>query len=333
MHPLEFHAFSDLPKEIRLQIWKHALPSPRLIEIFFSNKNDPTIQNHYGWHFKGEWIWASSPIPRSSLLDVVDEARRVLLESYEQVSISNEVESNSSTIFVDFARDTLLLKRLAIDCLVDMASEWNASIRKFPVPGWVSQVQNLAVITHGYRSWAPDWAMSPFLGLSAVRNQVKNQEKDVDFLISVFETFPRLKLLCLVIDGRKPGVDVNDSVTLSEPTDEHEDYYEENGRIKALEWVQKLQSELKLKLQTPRDCSLRLSLLITGEDTAELERRWDYINGGCRFCAPEYIGHRPWSTSPQSSRRSSEVDEDDSDSEDSLPPTCSFRDPTSSDDD
>ena len=329
MHPPKFHVFPDLPQEVRLQIWKHALPPPRLIEIHFSNKNNPTIQNHYDWYFQGKWIWSSSPIPRSSLLDAVDEARRVLLESYEQVSISNEVESSFPSTFIDFARDTLLLKRLAIDCLFDMASEYNASIRKFPVPGWVSQVQNLAVITQGYSAWAPDWAMAPFLGLSVVRNQVQNQEQDVDFLISVFETFPRLKLLFLVIDGRKPGIDIKGPVTLSEPTNEHEDYYEENGRIKALEWVQKLQSELKLKLQTPRDCNVRLSLLITGEDTAELERRWDYINAGCRFCSPEYKGHRPWSTSPQSSRRSSEVDEDDSDS---LPPICSFRDPTSSDD-
>ena len=131
-------------------------------------------------------------------------------------------------------------------------------------------------------------------------------------------------------DGRKPDVDANGSVDLSEPTDEHEDYYEENGRNKALEWVQKLQGKLKLKLQTPRDCSVRLSLLITGEDTAELERRSDYIHAVCRFCAPEYKGHRPYSTSSQSSKRSSEVDEDDSDS---LPPICSFRDPTPSDDD
>lgn len=247
MHPPEFHAFPDLPNEIRLQIWKHALPSPRLIEIHFSNKNDPTIQNQYGWHFKGEWIWESSPIPRSSLLDVVDEARHVLLEFYEQVSISNEVESNPSSSYIDFGRDTILLRRLAIDCLVDMASEYNASIRKFPVPGWVSQVQNFAVITQGYRSFAPDWPVSPFLGLSAVSNQSKSQEQDVDFLISVFETFPRLKLLFLVIDGRKPGVDANGSVALSEPTDEHEDYYEENGRKKALEWVQKLQGELRVE--------------------------------------------------------------------------------------
>lgn len=264
------------------------------------------------------------------MLDAVDEARRVFLESYEQVSISNEVESSSPSTFIDFARDTLLLKRLAIDCLFDMASEYNASIRKFPVPGWVSQVQNLAVITQGYSPWAPGWAVAPFMGLSVVRNQVRNQERDVDFLISVFETFPRLKLLFLVIDGRKPGIDIKGPVTLSEPTDEHEDYYEENGRIKALEWVQKLQSELKLKLQTPRNCSVRLSLLITGEDTADLERRWDYINGGCRFCSPEYKGHRPWSTSPRSSR-SSDMDEDDSDSDE--PPTCYFRDPTPSDDD
>jgi hypothetical protein len=168
------------------------------------------------------------------LLDVVDEARHVLLKFYEKVSISNEVELNSSISYVDFGRDTILLRRLAIDCLVEMASECNASIRKFPAPGWVSQVQNLAVITQGYRSFAPDWPVSPFLGLSAVSNQSKSQERDIEFLISVFETFPRLKLLFLVIDGRKPGVDANGSVAISEPTDEHEDYYEENGRNKAL---------------------------------------------------------------------------------------------------
>jgi hypothetical protein len=51
--------------------------------------------------------------------------------------------------------------------------------------------------------------ISPLVGLSAVFNQVNAQERDVDFLNSVFETFPRLGLPFLVIDGRKPGVDVS----------------------------------------------------------------------------------------------------------------------------
>lgn len=328
MHLLEFHIFPDLPKEIRLQIWKHALPLPRLIEIQFANKKDPAIQDHYRWHKRGEWIWSCSSVLRSPLWDTSNEARHVLLESYEQVSISNEVGSNSSSSSINFGRDTFLLKRLAVDCLVDMASGQNASIRKYPVPVWVSKVQNLAAITQGYRSYRPHWNMSPFEGLFAPSNKAEYQEQDVDFLISVFNTFPRLKSLFLVIDGRKPGVDIDDSTALSEPTDEYEDHYEENGRKKALEWVQELQSLLRSKLQTTRDCSVRLSLLITGENTTELERRWDYLHAACRFSAPEYTGHRPCSQSPIS-------DEDDEDDSYDQPPTvdCFCRDPGSEDDD
>jgi 2EXR family len=327
-----FHHFSGLPKEIRLQIWKYAMPPPRLIEFRFINKEDPSIRDHYGWFRKGDWTWKTSSAPHPSLLGVSSEARKVVLEFYRCVSICDKKTRDSVRIYIDFERDTILLPRLAFDCLVDIVEECNRRVREYLVPGWASSIRNVAIITQGHRSVLRDLTMSPFVGLFAASDKAKWQQSDVNFLVSVFEHFPRLKWLLLVIDGRMP--DTGAPFKLVEPTAAYEDRYEENGRSKALDWVQQLQHDLRAKGLTPRDICVELSLLINGEDTPELERRWDYYHACCRFYAPGYEGHRSYSESPPLPRSSG----DEGDSDDWSPSanggfSCLLRDVTTSDED
>jgi hypothetical protein len=99
-----FHLFPTLPTEIRLKIWRHALP-PRIIEIRFRGLPN-CVGNSYGSlepHF-------TSRIPRP--LHVCRESRTEALRHYELnfgLDTSSLMDTNRECagIYVDFEKDIL----------------------------------------------------------------------------------------------------------------------------------------------------------------------------------------------------------------------------------
>jgi hypothetical protein len=85
-----FHCFQDLPKEIRIKIWKLAASSPRIIAIHYSSTSDECYYGGFKQHgsiFKPCYImrfnisrnWNTSP----ALRQVCIESRSETLEFYK----------------------------------------------------------------------------------------------------------------------------------------------------------------------------------------------------------------------------------------------------------
>jgi hypothetical protein len=93
--PRTFSKFGLLPAEIRCQIWREALPGPRVIEI---RNNSPQKPLNVEPAFRG--ITSTCRIP--SLLHVCREAREEALKSYE---LSFAIGEMPSKVYIDFNRD------------------------------------------------------------------------------------------------------------------------------------------------------------------------------------------------------------------------------------
>lgn len=90
-----FNPFMNLPSELRINIWQHALPGPRVVAVRFSH-----AQNRY-----------ISDTPPPALLHASPESRSVFLSRYEKLIIS---ATHDSSVFVDFERDTVFFDN--VDC-------------------------------------------------------------------------------------------------------------------------------------------------------------------------------------------------------------------------
>jgi hypothetical protein len=91
----EFKLFTSLPSELRINIWKQALPAPRIVPVRYSRA------------FR-QYTSGSAP---PSLLHVCQESREVFLKSYEKLLLSKKYESS---IYIDFTHDTIFFDSL--DC-------------------------------------------------------------------------------------------------------------------------------------------------------------------------------------------------------------------------
>ena len=100
-----FPKFTILPFELRIKIWRHAFPGPRVIPVRYS-------QDRY-----------ISDGPPQALLRVCPESRNVFLSTYENLIIS---PGHKSSVFIDFQRDTVLFDDLSCspqgDLALDLAS-------------------------------------------------------------------------------------------------------------------------------------------------------------------------------------------------------------------
>jgi hypothetical protein len=103
----EFHLFSSLPLELRIKIWQHAFPGPRIVAVRYNRIMDRYI---------------SDTLP-PALLHASSESRNVFLSRYENLIIS---ASHGSSIFVDFEADTVFFDTLNCsprgDLALDLAS-------------------------------------------------------------------------------------------------------------------------------------------------------------------------------------------------------------------
>jgi hypothetical protein len=102
-----FTIFESLPSELRIKIWKCMFPEPRVVSIRFN---------------RGAKQYTSSTAP-PILLRTCPESRSIALETYTNLILSPKY---TSSVFVDFARDTVFFDSLdcspAGDLSYDLAS-------------------------------------------------------------------------------------------------------------------------------------------------------------------------------------------------------------------
>jgi hypothetical protein len=74
----KFHYFKTLPTELRLAIWKLALPNSRIVEIIFNKK-----------HKKDKQAKFQSRTPTPAILHACAESRVLGLEVYRKLTVTN----------------------------------------------------------------------------------------------------------------------------------------------------------------------------------------------------------------------------------------------------
>ncbi len=93
-----FELFTQLPVELRIKVWKHTFPEPRVLSVRFNR-----VTSQY-----------TSTLAPPALVHVCSESRSLFLETYTKLILSPKYDS---AVFIDFARDTLFFDTL--DCSPD----------------------------------------------------------------------------------------------------------------------------------------------------------------------------------------------------------------------
>ncbi|KAI1635313.1 hypothetical protein F4809DRAFT_461268 [Biscogniauxia mediterranea] len=139
--PTSFTKFNELPPELRIKIWQHAMPEARTVVIKSpSTRNTQTPKSLDGAlsHTcdEEEETWQSTTqIP--ALLHVNAEARYEALKHY---TLSFGVGGRQSRIYVDFSRDTIFFGHAELK--PECSSLW-ASTQD------LNKIQRLAVVPEG----------------------------------------------------------------------------------------------------------------------------------------------------------------------------------------
>jgi hypothetical protein len=116
-----FHSFPRLPKELRLDIWKLALPDPRIIEFSLKTRNIHALTKGPDWVAPAPWMqvnwhWAADGEKlNTSLARTSAEAREVFNEAYDTVKAIDRGDGNpmSTTARIDYRRDVIYLSNVA----------------------------------------------------------------------------------------------------------------------------------------------------------------------------------------------------------------------------
>ncbi len=90
--------FINLPSELRIKIWKCTFPEPRVVPVRFNRAYQQYTSN----------------APPPALVHACAESRSLFLETYTKLILSPKY---TSTVFVDFVRDTIFFDHL--DCSPD----------------------------------------------------------------------------------------------------------------------------------------------------------------------------------------------------------------------
>ncbi|KAH7399755.1 hypothetical protein BKA64DRAFT_464407 [Cadophora sp. MPI-SDFR-AT-0126] len=285
---LTFTLFPLLPKELRLEIWKLALPAPRLIELTFTDTEWPSRRLLTSQDRPGAWAWiASTNNVTLTLLRVNAEARDLTLSCYDLVPIQNETHSVGQRMYIDFCRDTIYLARYSQERLFDVSDGRFAEIQH--TSAWTSNAQSLAV-NLGSLSKGP-WTFDPptYPGVERLSG-LEGRNDASSFFVKFFRSFPKLREFTVIIDGRHP--DLGGSVEIVQASSDHEDFYEPSGQYSAKRWIPGVLDKVKEVSPDLRQPHVYLAVLTNGSNSATLERRWDYLHACCRFCEPGYDGHR-----------------------------------------
>jgi len=220
----KFHLFSSLPPELRLKIWKHAFPRPRILQLSFQIMPSP-------WNSQdnSDSIIASDDFPATflkqshSLLKTCRESRTTFLESYIHIKFlgssmcqinslrdedgRSELSDIGSTRSIDFyhkyfdrQRDILLIHSQCVKILQDYGPMLD-----------LSRIENLALSND-------DWHGSPQPSFGSPR-----------FIWDFVQGYPNLKTLRIVLGctyqdsqsylGHFLDIDNKFTSMLAEPTD------------------------------------------------------------------------------------------------------------------
>ena len=111
-----FHLFPNFPPEIRELIWRHALPSPRIIKLVRKDSYDNNLEvcrfcKSDCDFAAGGWFVDSDP-PRAELLEICYESRRVALKTQQfcfnticEESTSSNAESSEAGSAIRTSKD------------------------------------------------------------------------------------------------------------------------------------------------------------------------------------------------------------------------------------
>ncbi|KAF5877705.1 uncharacterized protein Bfra_002072 [Botrytis fragariae] len=104
-------SFLTLPSELRLKIWSNLLPGPRTLPIRCSRIH----KSYY------------TPVPTSVLLSISSETRTLFLEHYSLLHLN---PSYNSTIYINFALDTLCFDHEECSPIGDLAMDFKTCAQK-----------------------------------------------------------------------------------------------------------------------------------------------------------------------------------------------------------
>lgn len=264
---LQFRLFPKLPYELRLEIWRFALPPPRVVELRQSGRA------------KRGRFWITDICP-PVLLSVCHEAREVALELYRPILVWNQTRPVLTRSYIAYSKDIVYLSDSSYKRLLDnvMSSKiWDAPVA-------LDKVQYFAVIsdqiTTGYSQWSRIFAMGDE-GPAFLVNAVSRQNA-VGFLASIFRHFKNLKQLLLVTDKRMASREGMDE--LLEPTDAYEDCCDKRTREIRTEKLPGLLEEVQAQNTNLNVPPVHFKVLIKSQQCPLPERRSNH----CMQCRPVY---------------------------------------------
>jgi hypothetical protein len=197
-----FHPFPRLPKELRLEIWRHGLPEPRLINF------NLMIHNIRRRRFVDrDLFWTAQSTPLSQCLRLVNcEARDVFNEAYHLMVLRKEGNQHGTSILqVDHTMDTMYFgsqipEQQGIDADVDDSSclfirgelRWPGRTKVQRIALNLNIMQKFSLGRHEF-----------YLGFSLL--VVDPSTYAVGLIEQVLSAFPALKVLNLVVNPEFQG--------------------------------------------------------------------------------------------------------------------------------
>jgi hypothetical protein len=188
-----FTLFPDLPSELRIKIWHHALSIPRIVEMDdtrYHGRSPPDGGVAYmaaHWHFRNQ-----NPPP---LLSTCSESRNEALNAYKEDTCLNDMPTSiGGPDWFRFNRDILHLKTKDMDftdLFVKEGHRWE-NIRR-----WGNDLGYFLQVSSDKWDSRPD-IFNHVRSLSINRDLFISTEDNCECIIRHF--FPNLQLLILLID-------------------------------------------------------------------------------------------------------------------------------------
>jgi hypothetical protein len=188
-----FTLFPDLPSELRIKIWHHALSIPRIVEMKESRYPERCSPGSRETNLVPDWQYKNKNPP--PLLSTCSESRNEALQAYkENTSFDDEPLGTGGPEWFRFDRDILHLKTHDLDfseMFMKQAQRWENIRRWGDDAGFYQHVSS------------DKWASRPNLfnnvrSLSINRDLFISTDDDCECIIRHF--FPNLQLLILLID-------------------------------------------------------------------------------------------------------------------------------------
>ncbi|KAE8441335.1 hypothetical protein EG329_005484 [Mollisiaceae sp. DMI_Dod_QoI] len=168
---MSFTQFPRLPTELRLMVWKHALPGPRIIKLFnlVSDSEDGQIQISQ----------QADEVEVKALYMTCKESNEVVLENYTLYSLFR----SQPRVFISNNLDTLYFADY--DAVCKFIEDSANGIQ--PQSSLFRSLQHLAVLS-------PVWKESPIIGFSASR-----KERQFTYFYKLITQFTNLKYLTFIL--------------------------------------------------------------------------------------------------------------------------------------